>query len=205
MPRATDGRDVERELCRDIVTLWQTALIRLSRLKIQDEIETGLRYYPAAFFDVIPQVNAEVRTALQARWPDAHLLDEPILRPGSWIGGAIATGTPMSPPRWCAWLSGQASYTALGHYFVEITALERRMAGAGQRSQLVVHLDEPRRHRQFLAHGSVVLADDRLARPREAVRVFGFHLSGLDMRQNSDVRELEEVVTGATGLGRCAS
>ena len=60
---------------RHILTLWQTALIRLSRLKIQDEIETGLRYYPAAFFEVIPQVNAEVRAALQARWPDAHLLE----------------------------------------------------------------------------------------------------------------------------------
>ena len=67
-----DGRDIERELRRHILTLWQTALIRLSRLKIQDEIETGLRYYPAAFFEVIPQVNAEVRTALQARWPDAE-------------------------------------------------------------------------------------------------------------------------------------
>src|SRR6201991_2435170 len=82
-----DGRDIERELRRHILTLWQTALIRLSRLKIQDEIETGLRYYPAAFFEVIPQVNAEVRTALQARWPAAPLLDEPMLRPGSWIGG----------------------------------------------------------------------------------------------------------------------
>src|SRR3954464_1969771 len=82
-----DGRDINIELRRHILTLWQTALIRLSRLKIQDEIETGLRYYPAAFFDVIPQVNAEVRTALQARWPGTHLLDTPILRPGSWIGG----------------------------------------------------------------------------------------------------------------------
>ena len=39
------------------------------------------------------------------------------------------------------------------------------------------------------ANGSALLADDRLARLREAVRVFGFHLSGLDMRQNSDVHE----------------
>ncbi len=39
------------------------------------------------------------------------------------------------------------------------------------------------------ANGSAVLADDRLARLREAVRVFGFHLSGLDLRQNSDVHE----------------
>src|SRR6185312_6155834 len=39
------------------------------------------------------------------------------------------------------------------------------------------------------ANGSGVLADDRLGRLREAVRTFGFHLSGLDMRQNSDVHE----------------
>ena len=69
-----DGRPVETELRRQILTLWQTALIRLSRLKIQDEIEVGLRYYPAAFFEVIPKVNAEVRDALRARWPDAELL-----------------------------------------------------------------------------------------------------------------------------------
>jgi phosphoenolpyruvate carboxylase len=39
------------------------------------------------------------------------------------------------------------------------------------------------------SNGSALLADDRLARLREAVHVFGFHLSGLDMRQNSDVHE----------------
>jgi phosphoenolpyruvate carboxylase len=39
------------------------------------------------------------------------------------------------------------------------------------------------------AHGSALLADDRLAQLREALHVFGFHLSGLDMRQNSDVHE----------------
>jgi phosphoenolpyruvate carboxylase len=39
------------------------------------------------------------------------------------------------------------------------------------------------------ANGSATLADDRLARLREAVHVFGFHLSGLDLRQNSDVHE----------------
>jgi phosphoenolpyruvate carboxylase len=39
------------------------------------------------------------------------------------------------------------------------------------------------------SNGSGVLADDRLARLREAVRVFGFHLSGLDLRQNSDVHQ----------------
>ena len=39
------------------------------------------------------------------------------------------------------------------------------------------------------SHGAGALADDRLLRLREAVEVFGFHLCGLDLRQNSAVHE----------------
>src|SRR5215213_8442770 len=242
-----DGRDIETELRRNILTLWQTALIRLSRLKIQDEIETGLRYYQAAFFEVIPQVNAEVRTALQARWPDAHLLEEPMLRPGSWIGGD-RDGNPNVTADVVRLATGSASYTALEHYFVEITALQEELSMSARlvtvrdeltdladacheparadepyrRALRVIHgrltataaeiLDSQPEHeldlgleryltpaelladldivdRSLRVNGSAVLADDRLARLREAVRVFGFHLSGLDLRQNSDVHE----------------
>src|SRR5262249_55341895 len=121
--RTEDGRDVNRELRRHILTLWQTALIRLSRLTIQDEIETGLPYYQAAFFEVIPQVNTEVRSALQARWPDAHILEKPMLRPGSWIGGD-RDGNPNVTADVVRLATGRASYAALEHYFAEITALE---------------------------------------------------------------------------------
>ena len=245
--RTEDGRDVNRELRRHILMLWQTALIRLSRLKIQDEIETGLRYYQAAFFEVIPQVNAEVRSALQARWPDAHILEEPMLRPGSWIGGD-RDGNPNVTADVVRLATGRASYTALEHYFAEITALEQELSMSARlvkvsdelealaakchelaradepyrRALRVIHgrltataaeiLDSQPEHeldlgleryltpaelladldvvdRSLRSYGSGVLADDRLARLREAVHVFGFHLSGLDMRQNSDVHE----------------
>ena len=252
-----DGRDISRELRRHILTLWQTALIRLSRLKIQDEIETGLRYYQAAFFEVIPQVNAEVRTALQARRPDAHLLDEPMLRPGSWIGGD-RDGNPNVTADVVRLATGRASYTALEHYFAEITELEQELSMSARlvkvsdelavladkcheparadepyrRALRVIHgrltataaeiLDSQPEHeldlglerymtpvelladldvidRSLRSNGSGVLADDRLARLREAVRVFGFHLSGLDLRQNSDVHE--EVVAELLAWG----
>ncbi|OKH81781.1 phosphoenolpyruvate carboxylase [Mycobacterium sp. ST-F2] len=242
-----DDRDVETELRRHILTLWQTALIRLSRLKIQDEIATGLRYYPAAFFDVIPKVNAEVRTALQARWPGTDVLATPILRPGSWIGGD-RDGNPNVTADVVRLATGSAAYTAFDRYFAELLALEHELSMSARLVRVSdalqtladqhpepAHADEP--YRQALhvirgrltatateildrqpeqeldlslpqyatpaelladldvidaslrAGGSSVLADDRLARLRESVRVFGFHLCGLDLRQNSEVHE----------------
>ncbi|OMC49266.1 phosphoenolpyruvate carboxylase [Mycolicibacterium fortuitum] len=247
LTHTADGRDIEVELRRNILTLWQTALVRLSRLKISDEIETGLRYYPAAFFEVIPQVNAEVRNALQARWPGHDLLEQPILRPGSWIGGD-RDGNPNVDAGVVRLATGRAAHVAFAHYFAEITALEEELSMSARlvrvsdeltalaqacgeparadepyrRALRVIHgrltatgrgiLDEQPEHEldlgldayatpeEFLAdldtvdtslrgHGSAVLADDRLSRLREAVRVFGFHLCGLDMRQNSEVHE----------------
>src|SRR6185312_5628205 len=249
--KTEDGPDINRELRRHILTLWQTALIRLSRLKIQDEIETGLRYYQAAFFEVIPQVNAEVRSALQARWPDTHLLEQPLLRPGSWIGGD-RDGNPNVTADVVRLATGRASYTALEHYFAEITALEEELSmlarlvkvsdeleALAAKCHELARADEPYRRALRVIHGrltataaeildsqpeheldlgleryrapaelladldvidgslrsngSGVLADDRLSRLRETVHVFGFHLSGLDLRQNSDVHE--EVVS----------
>jgi phosphoenolpyruvate carboxylase len=241
------GRDVEAELRRHVLTLWQTALIRLHRLRIQDEVENGLRYYQAAFFEVIPQMNAEVRNALRARWPHTNVLDEPILRPGSWIGGD-RDGNPNVTADVVRLATGSAAYTALEHYFDELSALEQELSMSARLVHVSEELtaladachqparfDEPYRcairvvlgrltataaeildrqpeHELDLdlnryaapaelladldvidaslrANGSAPLADDRLARLREAVRTFGFHLCGLDMRQNSEVHE----------------
>jgi phosphoenolpyruvate carboxylase len=241
----TDG--IVPELRRQILTLWQTALLRLSRLQITDEIEVGLRYYPAAFFDVIPKINAEVREALRSRWPDAHLLAEPILRPGSWIGGD-RDGNPNVTGDVVRLATGSAAYTALDHYLSELNALGQELSmsarlvtvtpeldALAQACHEAARADEPYRRAvqvirarltatadQILdrqppnrldlglerygtpaelradldtvdaslrANGSTLLADDRLAQLREAVHVFGFHLSDLDLRQNSDVHE----------------
>ncbi|OBB65476.1 phosphoenolpyruvate carboxylase [Mycobacterium sp. 852014-50255_SCH5639931] len=242
-----EGRNIERELRRQVLTLWQTALIRLSRLQITDEIEVGLRYFAAAFFQVIPQVNAEVRDALRARWPDTDLLAAPILRPGSWIGGD-RDGNPNVTGDVVRQATSSAAFTALSHYLEELTALDQDLSmsarlvpvtaglaelaeGCGEKARA----DEPYRRavrvirarltatgaeildsrpqheldlglapysapaelqadldtidESLRAHGSALLADDRLALLREGVSVFGFHLSGLDMRQNSDVHE----------------
>jgi len=246
-----DGRGIELELRRQVLTLWQTALIRLSRLQITDEIDVGLRYYPAALFKVIPQVNAEVRDALRTRWPDADLLAAPILQPGSWIGGD-RDGNPNVTADVVRRATGSAAFTALTRYLAELTDLEQELSMSARLITVTPELtalaegcpetaraDEPYRRAvrvirarltataaeildqrpqheldlglppysapaelrsdldvidaSLRTHGAALLADDRLARLRESLHVFGFHLSGLDMRQNSDVHE--EVVS----------
>lgn len=241
--------DVDLDLRRQILTLWQTALIRLSRLRIQDEIEVGLRYYDAALFEVIPKINAEVRKALRSRWPDADLLREPILRPGSWIGGD-RDGNPYVTGEIVHRATTRAAATAIEHHLAELEHLERELSMSARLVTVTPELDllastsgddsvfradepyrrairgirgrltatglsilgempahggdsglqaylEPAQLQHDLAvidmslrrNGDAVIADDRLERLREAVEVFGFHLSGLDMRQNSEVHE----------------
>ncbi|MGG7099709.1 phosphoenolpyruvate carboxylase [Rhodococcus sp. 24CO] len=241
--------EVDLDLRRQILTLWQTALIRLSRLRIQDEIEVGLRYYDAALFEVIPKINAEVRKALRGRWPEADLLREPILRPGSWIGGD-RDGNPYVTGEIVHRATTRAAATAIEHHLAELEHLERELSMSARLVTVTPELDllastsgddsvfradepyrravrgirgrltatglsilgempahggdsgleaylEPAQLQHDLAvidtslrrNGDAVIADDRLERLREAVEVFGFHLSGLDMRQNSEVHE----------------
>jgi len=241
--------DVDAQLRRQILTLWQTALIRLSRLRIQDEIEVGLRYYDASLFEVVPRINAELRDALRTRWPDSGVLADPMLRPGSWIGGD-RDGNPFVTADVVARATHRASETALEHHLAELEVLERelsmsarlvtvtpeldrladasgdesafradepyRRAVRGVRTRLTataarilghpaVHavegdLPDYRHPAELLAdleiidaslrsHGDGTVADDRLAQLRNSVEVFGFHLCGLDMRQNSEVHE----------------
>ncbi|WJJ09480.1 phosphoenolpyruvate carboxylase [Prescottella equi] len=240
---------VDRQLRRQILTLWQTALIRLSRLRIQDEIEVGLRYYDASLFEVVPRINAELRDALRSRWPDSGVLTEPMLRPGSWIGGD-RDGNPYVTADVVARATHRASETALEHHLAELEVLERelsmsarlvtvtpelnrladesgdesafradeqyRRAVRGLRARLTGtaarilghpaaravagELPDYRDPAELLAdleiidtslrsHGDGTVADDRLAQLRNSVEVFGFHLCGLDMRQNSEVHE----------------
>lgn len=242
-----DGRSIELELRRQILTLWQTALIRLSRLQITDEIAVGQRLYPQAFFKVVPQVNAEVREALRELWPDTDLLAGPIVQPGSWIGGD-RDGNPNVTAEVVRLATGGAAYTALAHYLAELDQLEQELSMSSRLLSVTPDLaaladgcrdkardDEPYRRAlrvirarltataaeildqqpqhlldlglsryagpdelradldtidaSLRTHGSSLLADDRLALLREGVHVFGFHLSGLDLRQNSDVHE----------------
>ena len=95
--------------------------MRLSRLKLHDEIETGCGIYPAAFFEVIPR--GQRRGARRAASPLARR------RPARRADPAARLVDRRRPRRQsvrhrrraCGWRTARAAYTALEHHFGEIT------------------------------------------------------------------------------------
>ena len=73
--------DNERHIKARIVQLWQTRLLRFTKLTVGDEIENALSYYQSTFLSEIPRIYQE----LERRLPGHSIA--PFLKMGQWIGG----------------------------------------------------------------------------------------------------------------------
>ncbi|MDO8456313.1 MAG: phosphoenolpyruvate carboxylase [Burkholderiaceae bacterium] len=71
----------EMQLNARVMQLWQTRLLRYSKLTVTDEIENSLSYYESTFLREIPKLYAELEQSL-----GSHPVHS-FLRMGQWIGG----------------------------------------------------------------------------------------------------------------------
>ena len=62
-----EAAEFETGLYRQVLALWQTAMLRLSKLRVEDEIENGLAYYRYTFLAEVPRLYAGARRAARAR------------------------------------------------------------------------------------------------------------------------------------------
>jgi len=76
------------QLRRSVLTVWQTNLLRQSKLIVRDEVENGLSYYDYTFLRQLPKFYAALEDRLNSLDPDgAGEAVNSFLRIGSWIGG----------------------------------------------------------------------------------------------------------------------
>src|SRR5450830_1525060 len=91
-------RDNTELLRARIATLWQTRMLRYTKLTVADEIENALSYYritflrelPALYDDIEEEINVQFPSRARAgsRTGSASPADlPPFLQMGSWIGG----------------------------------------------------------------------------------------------------------------------
>ena len=79
LPR--DVADFEAQLRARVTQLWQTRLLRFTKLTVADEIENALSYYQTTFLTQIPRIYRDLEEGLDTQ--DVA----PFLRMGQWIGG----------------------------------------------------------------------------------------------------------------------
>jgi len=234
-------RRTNESLLRARVTqLWQTRMLRYTKLTVADEIENALSYYRTTFLHEIPRLYAEIEDALPG-----HEIGT-FFRMGNWIGGD-RDGNPNVTAETLAMALRRQAETALRFYLTEIHALgaelsisallapvteamhtlaerspdrnehrqdepyRRALTGIYARLAATLHAltgTEALRHAvapqtpyesadaflgdleviaaSLAAHHAKALIGPRLAPLMRAVRVFGFHLATVDLRQSSD-------------------
>jgi phosphoenolpyruvate carboxylase len=246
---AEEGAESNEALRRAILTLWQTRMLRTSRLSVIDEVENGLSYYDYTMLRELPQLYAGLEDLLAARVPDAMPELPSFMKVGSWIGGD-RDGNPFVTADVLEQALAMQAERALTFYLDELRLLASQLslawglAGCSAELQKLAErshdeslhrADEPYRraitgiyarlcasfrmlagnkatphsapaaepfnnaaelldelnivHRSLAANGSGALTRGRLRRLRRAVDVFGFSLSPIDLRQNSDIHE----------------
>ncbi len=241
--------EISRQITRWMTLLWQTALIRVARPRIEDEIEVGLRYYTLSLLKAIPAINQDVSDTLEAMFelPDLY---SAIIKPGSWIGGDH-DGNPYVTAETLHYATTRAAETVLKFYVHQLHQLEHELSMSDRltsvtddlqalaqlgKNDIPARVDEPYRRAvhgirgrmlatlatliggsavegtwfnahepythpdQALADLDIIdfslrqshddlIADNRLAAIRTALRTFGFHLYAMDLRQNSESYE----------------
>ena len=78
-----------------VTSLWQTRMLRDSRLSVADEIENALSYYRATFLDEIPALYADIEDALARARPAPRACR----RSCRWAAGSAATATAIRTSR----------------------------------------------------------------------------------------------------------
>ncbi len=102
----------EAQLRARVMQLWQTRLLRFTKLTVADEIENALSYYEATFLREIPKLYANLEREL-----GEHSVHS-FLRMGQWIGGDRDGNPNVSAGTLNYALSRQAE-VALRHYLTE--------------------------------------------------------------------------------------
>ncbi len=116
LPTERERRANEALMRARITQLWQTRMLRYTKLTVADEIENALSYYQSTFLRQIPKLYAEI---------EEHLIGFAVpsfLRMGQWIGGD-RDGNPNVTADTLRMALARQSEVALRFYLTEVHAL----------------------------------------------------------------------------------
>ncbi|MSQ76023.1 MAG: phosphoenolpyruvate carboxylase [Rhodoferax sp.] len=103
----------EAQISARVLQLWQTRLLRFTKLTVADEVENALGYYESTFLREIPRIYADLERKL-----GQHTVNS-FLRMGQWIGGD-RDGNPNVNAQTLVHALRRQADVALRHYLTEV-------------------------------------------------------------------------------------
>ncbi|MCW5744788.1 MAG: phosphoenolpyruvate carboxylase [Alphaproteobacteria bacterium] len=209
-----------KALRRAVLTLWQTSILRRTRLRVIDEVANGLAYYDHTFLRELPHFYADLEDQLGAVDPSWHAIHvSSFLTMGSWIGGD-RDGNPYVTADVLRQALAMQSQRALGFYFEELhnlggeLSLDGRMVGISDAVRALVERspdraperqDEP--YRRAIAGiyarlAATVRALDHVELPHRPVGDAPAYKAATELRADLDALYDSLVANGSAGLAR---
>ncbi len=137
---AADEDEREATLHRLILQLWQTAMLRLTKLRVRDEIDNALNYFRASFLSEVPRLVGNTLAALAAH--DRTVAELPtFFKIGMWIGGD-RDGNPFVNADTLEYVTATQAELALTHYLAEIHALGAELAMSSRLAEISPALND---------------------------------------------------------------
>ncbi len=123
----------EAQIRARVMQLWQTRLLRYSKLTVADEVENALSYYESTFLREIPKIYADIEQTLGQPVPQSFL------RMGQWIGGD-RDGNPNVSAQTLEYALRRQSEVVLRHYLTEIHYLGSELSVSALLAQCSPHM-----------------------------------------------------------------
>jgi phosphoenolpyruvate carboxylase len=179
----------DEELRREVLTLWQTNLLRRTKLTVLDEVANGLSFYDYTFLREVPRLHC----ALEDQLNEADHKQEELasfLRMGSWIGGD-RDGNPFVTADVMRGTLKMQSSRILRYYLEEVHAL-------GAELSLAAHLADVSEDLRALAERSPDTSPHRSGEP------YRLAVSGIYARLTATAVRLDVETTRAP-VGQAAA
>ena len=83
---ARESKRIETEIRSEMMTLWETDLLRAKRPTVLEELDRSLFFF-GSLWEVVPQLVGDLRESVREFYPELQERLPSLLRFGTWIGG----------------------------------------------------------------------------------------------------------------------
>ncbi len=171
----------DEQLRREVLTLWQTNLLRRTKLTVLDEVANGLSFYDYTFLHEVPRLHCALEDRLNKEESGDPGELASFLKMGSWIGGD-RDGNPFVTADVMRGTLRLQSSRVMNFYLEELHAL-------GAELSLAAHLADVSEDLRALAERSPDTSPHRSGEP------YRLAVSGIYARLSATAAKLEVETT----------